>query len=79
MQQGDLMKTAGNNDGALAKYREAQRALQAFKKDHPEWNPKIVNFRASLIAEKISAITGETPGGTNMPASTDASCPKVIR
>jgi hypothetical protein len=69
MQQGDLMKAAGNNDGALAKYREAQHALQVFKKDHPEWNPKIVAYRASVIADKISAITGETPGAPGMPSS----------
>jgi hypothetical protein len=71
MQQGDLMKTSGNNDAALAKYREAQRALQIFRKDHPEWNPKIASFRASLIAEKIAAITGGAPGSMNMPASSE--------
>src|ERR1043166_2161099 len=62
MQQGALMKTAGNNDVALPKSREAQTALQVFRKAHPEWNPKVAAFRANVIVEKIAALTGETPG-----------------
>ena len=64
MQQGDVLKTSGDNTAAVAKYRAAQAALAAFRKDHPDWNVKVVNYRSNTIVAKIIEITGEAPPGT---------------
>src|SRR5438034_10614181 len=73
-QQGEALKTAGDNTGALAKYREAQKAMQVFRKDHPDWNVKVVTFRSNIITEKIAALTGETPAAAGMPGTSET-CP----
>jgi hypothetical protein len=68
VQQGDALKTAGDNTAALAKYRAAQDALKVFRKDHPDWNTKVVGYRSNSIVAKIAEITGETIPGTGAPA-----------
>src|SRR5215470_17648869 len=46
---------------ALAKYLEAQAALQAFQKGYPDWNPNVVKFRLNFLATKITALSGTAP------------------
>jgi hypothetical protein len=72
VQQGDLLKNSGDNNAALAKYRAAQTALKAFRKEHAEWNVKVVKYRDNAITAKIAEITGETipaPGATPTPGT----------
>ena len=53
---------------ALAKYREAQTALQKFQKDSPSWSPSVVSFRLDYLATKISSVS-KNPAPANEPAS----------
>lgn len=61
---------------ALAKYLEAQKGLQQLRNGSPDWNPKVVAFRLSYVAAKISAISPQAsiagaaaPPTTNGPAN----------
>lgn len=45
---------------ALAKYTEAQTALQRFQRVNPNWNTKIVDFRLEYLASKITILTAQT-------------------
>ena len=49
---------------ALPKYLEAQTALQRFQRGYPQWNPKVIDFRLSNIAAKITALSGKPPAST---------------
>jgi Tfp pilus assembly protein PilF len=60
---------------ALAKYRDAYAALQAFQKIYPDWNDRIVTFRLRYLQGKIAAITPQMPAAsavTNMPLAPPA-------
>jgi tetratricopeptide (TPR) repeat protein len=60
IQEADSLST--NQPGkALAKYVEAQNALQHLHKASPDWNPKIVSFRLTYLASRISALSGNSP------------------
>jgi hypothetical protein len=94
IEQGDALQAKGQSDQALAKYREAQAALQGFEREHREWNPKLVAFRFKYLADKVAALTAsptvaaktnasagakETQQGANSGASTSESQPKIIQ
>ncbi len=55
VQKGDELSAAGKTAAAVAKYREAQSALATFQRDHRDWNPKLVSYRLSDLAAKLSA------------------------
>jgi tetratricopeptide (TPR) repeat protein len=61
MQQAEMLENSGNLPQALADYVEAQNELGKFEKVFPDWNPKIVNFRLSYLAEKIGETTDKLP------------------
>ena len=46
---------------ALAKYLDAQAALDRLHKGSPDWNSRIVNYRLSYVADRIAALS---PAGT---------------
>ena len=46
---------------ALSRYREAYAALQSFAKGYPDWNEKVVQFRLSYLARRISTLSAEAP------------------
>ncbi len=46
---------------ALAKYLDAQAALDRLHKGSPDWNSRIVNYRLGYVADRIAALS---PGGT---------------
>src|SRR5438105_5926960 len=54
IQQADALSTGGKTEAALAKYREAQTALQNFQQAHRTWNEKAVTFRMNYVAEKVT-------------------------
>ena len=55
IQQADTLNGNGQFAQALPKYLEAQSALQRIQKFNPTWNPKVVSYRLSYLAEKIEA------------------------
>ena len=56
---------------ALAKYLEAQKGLQQLQNGSPDWYPKVVAFRLSYVASKITAISPQASvaGATTEPAT----------
>ena len=42
---------------ALAKYMEAQTALDRLHKGSPDWNSRIVNYRLGYVADQIAALS----------------------
>src|SRR5437879_1774861 len=44
-QQADTMKANGQSVAALAKYREAHKALLNFQREYPQWNKQVVTYR----------------------------------
>jgi tetratricopeptide (TPR) repeat protein len=46
---------------ALAKYLDAQAALDRLHKGSPDWNSRIVNYRLGYVADRIAALS---PSGT---------------
>jgi hypothetical protein len=69
IQQGDSLNTAGKGQEALAKYRQAQTALNKFHKDHPEFQPKTVEYRANYLTQKIQQLSTAAPAPPTQPGS----------
>jgi len=61
IQEGDSFENNHQSNQALAKYLEAQSALQRFQKIYPEWNAKVVSFRLNYVAAKIAALSAHVP------------------
>lgn len=61
IQQGDANLDSGQPQRALENYREAQSELQKFQQVYADWNPNIVSFRLNYLAQKIAALTPQTP------------------
>src|SRR5262249_27681377 len=45
----DVLRATGKADAAKAKDQEAYRALVIFKKAHPKWNTRTVEYRLTQI------------------------------
>ncbi|MGO9200186.1 MAG: DUF6263 family protein [Limisphaerales bacterium] len=56
IQQADALDAGGQSGPALAKYREAQAALQKLKREDPGWNADAVSYRSGYLAAKIAAL-----------------------
>jgi Flp pilus assembly protein TadD len=73
IQAGDALGDSGDSTQALAKYIEAQTALQQFQKTYPDWNKSVVNYRLGYLATKISEATSRAPAGkASTPSKTPA-------
>jgi hypothetical protein len=74
IEQADSLDTKGQAGQALAKYREAQTALENFQKGHPAWNAKVVAFRLDYLAGKVAALSEKAPAvaGSTAAAGTSA-------
>ena len=70
IQQADALNGNGQFAQALPKYLEAQSALQRIQKFNPTWNPKVVSYRLSYIAERIEAGPGTAAATTVKKTST---------
>ncbi len=64
IQQGDANLDSGQPQKALDNYREAQTELQKFQQVYSDWNPNIVSFRLNYLAQKIAALTPQTPAAS---------------
>ena len=56
IQQADNLATMGDPGEALAAFGDAQRQLQAFQKEFPDWNPNIVSFRLDHLADRMAEL-----------------------
>ncbi|MBP9902836.1 MAG: tetratricopeptide repeat protein, partial [Verrucomicrobia bacterium] len=63
IQQGDAFAATQPTE-ALPKYLAAQTALQRLQKLNPDWNPKVVNFRLTYLADKIAELPSAKPRPT---------------
>jgi len=61
IQQADTLAGTGQPDDALAAYADAQAQLQKFHAIFPTWDPAIVNYRLSDLAQKISTLKSQQP------------------
>jgi Family of unknown function (DUF6263) len=68
VQSADTLNNAGKFSPALAKYREAQTALLAFKRNYPEWNPASVSYRLNYLAVKIAEISDKISNSSATPS-----------
>jgi tetratricopeptide (TPR) repeat protein len=88
IQEADKLSKNEQPSEALAKYREAQTALQRFQKGYPEWNPKVVSFRLNYLATRIAEVAPRVPvaaipapggGTTNRPAPATTAPPEAVK
>jgi len=56
IQEAETLNEAGSATGALAKYQEAQAALENFQTEFPDWNQRIVSFRLDYLTTKITPL-----------------------
>jgi Flp pilus assembly protein TadD len=56
IQEADSLSTTAPSQ-ALAKYLDAQAALDRLHKGSPDWNTRIVNYRLSYLADKIATLS----------------------
>jgi hypothetical protein len=72
IEKADALNSKGQSAQALAKYREAQTALENFQKTQPAWNGQIVAFRLEYVGQKIAELSPKAPKtateGTNQAA-----------
>ena len=70
IEQADALDAKGQAGEALAKYREAQIALQGLQKEHRDWNTKLVAYRYNYLAQKVAGLSGKppTPAAAKAPA-----------
>jgi hypothetical protein len=72
IQQADSLRSSGSLEEALAKYLEVQTALRRFQRLYPDWNPKVVGFRVSYVAERVAALSATVaPPAAPAPAATN--------
>lgn len=61
IQEADALNKGDQPGPALTKYSEAQIALNNLQKNNPDWNSKVVAFRLSYLADKISVLSAKAP------------------
>ncbi len=79
IQEADSMLNGPFSNQALARYVEAEGALQRFQKSYPDWNPTVVKFRLNYLASRTGAaprpaVLGKAPP-PNGPGSQAKSAP----
>ncbi len=70
--QADSLKTGGHTNAALAKYKEAQRALQTFQRTYPRWNMKLVSYRLNDLSQNVASLSDKAPAAGSSQASSDS-------
>ena len=72
IQQADALNENGQAGPAMAKYAEAQAALNRFRAVYPDWNVNVVNYRLNYLASKMAALAPKVPNAvvmTNAPVT----------
>ena len=79
IQEADTLSSTAPSQ-ALAKYLDAQAALDRLHKGSPDWNPRIVNYRLTYLANRIAALSATTtPPPAAQASGTNASSPTTPR
>lgn len=77
IEKADALNSSGKSTEALAKYHQAQTALEKFQKAQPAWNAQMVAFRLEYVNQKIAELEPKAPKAgnedTNAAAPQDAS------
>jgi hypothetical protein len=47
---------------AIKDYREAEKLLKFLREKHPDWKPKIVDYRAGRVAEALKRLAPRAEG-----------------
>ena len=61
IQEGDTAEKAGDWAKADAKYKGALDVLTEIKKNNPDWNPHIIEFRTKYCADHLTEIATKMP------------------
>jgi Tfp pilus assembly protein PilF len=67
--QADSSLQNGHSEEAALRYLQAQTDLQKLHADRPTWNPDIVQFRLSYLAEKLQSLAKYLPATNAPPAA----------
>ncbi|MES2309597.1 MAG: tetratricopeptide repeat protein [Verrucomicrobiota bacterium] len=62
LQEAENLEKSGQKNSAVTRYQEVEKRLQTLKKDNPQWEPVIVNFRLKYVRDKMASL-----GANNMP------------
>src|SRR5262249_35686315 len=76
-QQGDKLERENQFKPALAKFRFAGSMLEELKKDHPDWQPAIVDYRGRKIAEAILRVQSKMATQNDLAAATGSQSPET--
>lgn len=68
IQEADTLSSTAPGQ-ALAKYLDAQTALDRLHKGSPDWNKRIVDYRLSYLAERIAALNASASPTPSIPAN----------
>lgn len=74
-QQGEKLEHDNQFKAALAKFRFAGSLLEELKKNHPEWQPAIIDYRARKIGESILRVQGKAGTQGDLAATTAGPTP----
>jgi len=69
IEQAETYHQIGLTADTLARYRQAHAALKQFQSEHPDWNPRIVNFRLDYLASRIASLASRTTVPAPLPAA----------
>ena len=72
LQEAERLEQNGQLATARDRYKDVADKLDNLKKDHPEWEPGIVNFRIKFVADKIAELTDKSdanPSASTPPAT----------
>ncbi len=78
LQEAERLEQDGQLATARDRYKDVADKLDNLKKDHPEWEPGIVNFRIKFVADKIAQLTDKTdanPGASAAASATATTTP----
>ncbi len=80
--QADSFSANGNEVSAKQTYKDAQAALQAFKKNNPTWNASLVAYRLNYLVQKIdpqpAVILAEVKNTAVTPKPAQKTSPKPV-
>jgi tetratricopeptide (TPR) repeat protein len=62
IQEADRLLRANRHAEARQRFLDAQSALEDLRRNHPGWNPNVVQFRLNYIASKLADLTPDSTG-----------------
>ncbi len=56
LMEAENLEKAGQKTNAITRYQEVQKRLESLKKNNPDWQPVIVNFRLKYVKDKLAGL-----------------------